>query len=160
MPVVLLKNSVKEQIHHECIQKKPNEACGFVWGTLSTSFLLAEAFTPIPNCAPNPSTQFLMDPVAMIPLLTNNSESSLELLGILHSHPSAPATPSHDDLSTYWDKLPSHWIVSLQQPTPYIAAYQYFHLDNVDRVDVADNPAGGPSCIATYRSLPITLVPD
>jgi proteasome lid subunit RPN8/RPN11 len=148
---ILLKSSIREQILHECIQKKPNEACGFVWGSAHSSFIQVEAFKPVPNCAVNPSVQFSMDPAFMIPLLMSRSENGLDIVGILHSHPTTPAIPSQEDLLSLWHKIPSHWIVSLQHPTACIAAYQFYHVGD---------PAKELSGVAHYRPLPITIIQD
>ncbi|NHN31243.1 Mov34/MPN/PAD-1 family protein [Paenibacillus agricola] len=149
IPTIQLKRSIKDRILDECIQKKPNEACGFVWGTANFSWIHVEAFDSVPNCASNPSIQFSMDPVSLIPILTSKIGSGLEVVGIVHSHPTAAAIPSHEDLLTSWHQLPSHWIVSLQQPTPYIAAYQYVRLEGVDQ-DFSHS--------MHYRPIPITII--
>lgn len=123
---IQLPDSVKQEIIAHCTTIKPMEACGFLLGTTELSEIHVKVFEPIPNHSKNPAIHFSMHPAQMIPLLMNNLPGGYHVVGILHSHPSAASTPSHEDLLTLWHNIPSHWIVSLQQPEITIAAYRYF----------------------------------
>jgi proteasome lid subunit RPN8/RPN11 len=146
---ILLKSSVSAHIISYCTAKKPNEACGFLFGTADSSSIQIEAFEPVPNNAVNPCDHFSMDPMRMIQLLLRSPYQGLQVVGILHSHPCAAAIPSHEDLLTSWHNLPSHWIVSLQQPEIYMVAYHYVH---------TMNSTIPPTLGSHYLPLPITLI--
>lgn len=111
-----------------CIQQKPHEACGFVFGTkreASDIRYKIHEFMPVTNCARTPETHFVMAPAQVIAALSEQRDDRL-LLGIVHSHPSGPPIPSAMDLSTPWYTLPSHWIISLQETgTPSMRGYRY-----------------------------------
>ncbi|MBP1963448.1 proteasome lid subunit RPN8/RPN11 [Paenibacillus aceris] len=58
----------------------------------------------------------------MIPYLT---DSQNPVIGLFHSHPTAPAIPSELDLQTLWHTIPTYWILSLQHMhNPELLLYQ------------------------------------
>lgn len=67
----------------------------------------------IDNVASEPSQQFLLDAKQQIAAMATMREQSEELFAIYHSHPTAPALPSHTDLqlAAYPDAL--YFIISL-----------------------------------------------
>ncbi|SFL27322.1 Proteasome lid subunit RPN8/RPN11, contains Jab1/MPN metalloenzyme (JAMM) motif [Paenibacillus sp. 1_12] len=151
---IQLKNSVRTNIINYCIANKPLEACGFLLGCIDLSQIRITSFVPVANASVNPETQFSMHPKDMIPIVSNNT---LTIVGILHSHPGAAAIPSEEDLSTYWHDIPSHWIVSLQQPIIEIAAYQYTHMSQ----SLSNFTSAKFSIMrAQYHPVPITVIDD
>jgi [CysO sulfur-carrier protein]-S-L-cysteine hydrolase len=110
-----------------CKQQLPHEACGFLYGQRTThdSFRI-DRFVSIPNISRQPDKHFEMDPRHLISAVLPVSRGHEELLGLFHSHPTAPAIPSQEDLSTPWRAVPSHWIVSLQDPQrPKLGVFSY-----------------------------------
>lgn len=128
-PLILTASAYSKMISH-CREAAPHEACGFLFGTISSHAITANHFIPVPNISEQPRSRFEMDPAALIPLMYNKSGSHSDLIGMVHSHPAAPAVPSDEDLRTGWYNLPSHWIVSLiNSATPVIQAYRYVRQD-------------------------------
>lgn len=120
---------IKEELYNDLIihssHKLPEEACGFILGEHSQDMneeLQALSFVPFRNCASNPRKHFKINPEEMIPYLMN---SKITIIGLFHSHPSAPPIPSHEDLLTLWHAIPTYWILSLQYPNrPELQLYQ------------------------------------
>jgi proteasome lid subunit RPN8/RPN11 len=120
-----IKRSIMNQILQYCIKYKPEEACGFLLGTHNEAILNVEEFTPVPNVSVSPSNRFIMDPAVLISVVSKASIAGLYVIGTVHSHPSADAAPSLEDLQTEWHTLPVHCIVSLLTGPGEIQAYSY-----------------------------------
>lgn len=101
----------------------PQEACGVILGHHDEEDVLhATTFLPLPNIAEQPAREFIIDPLDMLPYLKPGPSA---LIGIFHSHPSAPPIPSYQDMQTMWHNIASHWIMSLQSPTaPELLIYE------------------------------------
>ncbi|PZE20955.1 Mov34/MPN/PAD-1 family protein [Paenibacillus xerothermodurans] len=123
---IVVTKTIREEITRYCTQKKPHEACGFLFGHRIGSSLFVDEFMPVPNVAKDPARNFAMHPDHILLALHRPLEDHRLLAGTLHSHPAAPAAPSAQDLQTEWHKLPSHWIVSLLSESACdIRAYRY-----------------------------------
>jgi proteasome lid subunit RPN8/RPN11 len=106
------------------LRKLPEEACGFIVGTVQNNILTASTFVPITNIAHNLNESFVMDPIEVMHSLNSQTKQS-QIVGIFHTHPSAEALLSQEDLQTLWHTLPSHWILSLLQPeAPKLRIYK------------------------------------
>lgn len=66
----------------------PNEVCGFIIDKGKT-------YLPIPNCHPQPTSGFMMEPDHMVAALLEHEH---DLIGVYHSHPSGAEYPSPEDL--------------------------------------------------------------
>jgi proteasome lid subunit RPN8/RPN11 len=73
---------------------KPNEACGLLGGQggrVEKVYLMA-------NATPSP-VRYSMEPEKLIQTILEIEERGWELLGIFHSHPAGPPTPSATDIA-------------------------------------------------------------
>lgn len=60
-------------------------------------------FWPFPNVHPRPCERYEADPQALIEAVWRLEQRGLELVAIVHSHPSGPALPSEADRAqAYW----------------------------------------------------------
>ena len=86
----------------------PNECCGFLLGTTAT----IEEVTRATNLTPSPH-QYQVDPRDHFAVIRRARQEGRTVVGVYHSHPSAPAVPSASDLehATYAEYL--YVIVSL-----------------------------------------------
>lgn len=91
----------------------PREGCGLLFGTKTAGKYgeyIVRRFEPCANRASEPLRRFVLDPAAWV-----RHALSPELLGIVHSHPSAPPYPSQEDikqLQHFGALIPLYWIVS------------------------------------------------
>lgn len=114
MSVHLPKKLYDEMVLHS-LHSLPNEACGILLGedpSLQTEELHVHTFIPLLNTAIHPTRQFAINPIDMLPYL---SDRNRPIVGLFHSHPTAPPIPSAEDLQTLWHMMPTYWILSLQR---------------------------------------------
>ena len=80
----------------------PNECCGFLLGTTAT----IEEVTRATNLTPSPH-QYQVDPRDHFAVIRQARQEGRTVVGVYHSHPSAPAVPSASDLehATYAEYL-------------------------------------------------------
>jgi proteasome lid subunit RPN8/RPN11 len=99
---------VNQILHY--VQSTPDqEVCGLI----SSKNGIAAACYPIANIAAQPATRFQLDPAAQIDAMRKMREQNEELCAIFHSHPTAPAQPSAQDIaeSAYLDA--AYLVISL-----------------------------------------------
>ena len=119
---VKLRTELYDKLIHYALNTVPYEACGLITGSIRDCIIEAASLIPISNHSKNPGQQFIMNPQEMIPYLT---DSTNPVIGIFHSHPTAPPVPSDEDLETLWNTIPTHWILSLKTPDkPELQIYQ------------------------------------
>jgi len=91
-------------------QQSPNlEVCGLI----SSKAGLAQHCYPINNVAENPAQHFLLDTSQQISAMSKMRENKQELFAIYHSHPTAPAVPSSEDLALAAYPAALYLIISL-----------------------------------------------
>lgn len=124
MNVSITEGLYKGLISHS-LQRLPQEACGFILGEQALNKneeLQASTFIPLRNIASDPRNRFEISPVEMLPYLM---DSNNPVIGLFHSHPTAPPVPSEQDLQTLWHSIPTYWILSFQQlQHPELQLYQ------------------------------------
>ncbi|MBD0381106.1 Mov34/MPN/PAD-1 family protein [Paenibacillus sedimenti] len=119
--IVHIRAELYNTIVQYALSMVPHEACGLITGSIHYD-IQTKSFIPLNNLARNPEHHFSMSPQEMIPFLTDPANP---VIGIFHSHPTAPALPSKADLETLWHTIPTHWILSLLKPsTPDLQIYQ------------------------------------
>jgi proteasome lid subunit RPN8/RPN11 len=82
-----------ETIVEHCRRELPNEACGILGGRGGR----VEGVHPVKSSSTSP-VRYVMDPDEQFRALDAISCAGRELVGIYHSHPDGPATPSSIDL--------------------------------------------------------------
>jgi len=91
-------------------QQSPNlEVCGLIGSKAG----LAQHCYPINNVAKNPAQHFLLDTSQQISAMSKMRENKQELFAIYHSHPTAPAVPSSEDLALAAYPAALYLIISL-----------------------------------------------
>ncbi|MCZ8512095.1 M67 family metallopeptidase [Paenibacillus filicis] len=129
--LIIIDEMLLRRVIAHCESELPREACGFLGGVREPDGTVVRAmqWLPVRNRAQDPSHHFLMDGLDTVQCLMR-LEPSLELVGLVHSHPRTAAVPSEEDLATEWHTLPSHWIVSLAVPGhPDVRAFAYMNKD-------------------------------
>jgi proteasome lid subunit RPN8/RPN11 len=91
--LILGKNHWQEMLEH-VERHAPLEACGLLAGKQNQ----VEKVIFVRNQAQSP-VRFVMDPYQQLQAFEWIDSSGLELLGIFHSHPSGPYTPSETDIA-------------------------------------------------------------
>lgn len=86
-----LPQHIKNEMHRQMNYHFPNECCGYLWVGASGAMHIF----PVSNVSKNPEHEFEMDQAEQI---AAHMAASMNVVGVYHSHPRGPATPSHVDL--------------------------------------------------------------
>ena len=98
----------------------PQEACGLLVGRNGQ----ASRFVPTENTLRS-ETEYEIDPAFLAATFRLLRDTGEELVGIFHSHPRGPATPSSRDLKRAYYPEAVHLIVSLAEPeSPQIECFR------------------------------------
>jgi proteasome lid subunit RPN8/RPN11 len=76
----------------------PQEACGLLAGEIKGDIAFATRTIPVSN-AVHSFTRFRMAPAEQLAAFYEIEKNNLELVGIYHSHPMGPASPSVTDIA-------------------------------------------------------------
>lgn len=82
-----------EEMLKDVVKRAPEEACGLLAGENKRVTLIV----PVRNELHSP-TRYRMDPIEQLKAFELFEDHDLEMLGIYHSHPNGPATPSRTDI--------------------------------------------------------------
>lgn len=109
----------------EALKARPIEACGLLIGRPGGDAV--ERFEPVPNEATS-AREFRLDGLRYVELALAAEDDGLDIIGIMHSHPTTPAVPSaHDTATATGELVPTGWhwvIVSLARSAPDVRAYR------------------------------------
>ena len=110
----------------------PNECCGFLLGNPAT----IEEATRAVNLTPSPN-RYQVDPRDHFAVIRRARKESRVVVGVYHSHPSAPAVPSSTDLEHATSAEYLYVIVSLagEPVTEEVRAYRLVG-ERFERVDL------------------------
>lgn len=99
---------VIEQVISHARQDAPVEACGFLIGTEGRIL----RHYPVTN-AERRNDHFTFEPNEQLAAYRTAGQEGLEVMGVYHSHPASPATPSAEDVRLARKSALLHIIVSL-----------------------------------------------
>lgn len=77
----------------DSLRRSPEEACGLLFGTVEEKKITIVRYLPVTNISKDPRRAFELEPAAWV-----SSSFNPKLIGIYHSHPTAPPEPSSEDL--------------------------------------------------------------
>lgn len=106
---IKISRKLTNQLLHLAQLSPSLEICGLI-GIQDDSSLHCY---PINNVAEHPRQQFLLDARQQIAAMSKMRESNQELFAIYHSHPTAPALPSSEDLALSAYPAALYLIISL-----------------------------------------------
>ena len=84
-------------------RQRPEEACGLLVGLRSGCELKTETVIPLTNVL-HSQVKFRVEPKTQLAALNQIEATGKELVGIYHSHPHGPSTPSVTDISEHYDR--------------------------------------------------------
>lgn len=85
-------------MREQAIQMIPEEACGLLGGHSQAGKFRVERVISVANVLHSP-VRFRMDPQEQLQAFDDLDSRGLNLVGIYHSHPSGPPTPSPTDIA-------------------------------------------------------------
>jgi len=92
-------------LHEEMIRQAdagyPEEVCGLLAGSIDGRIGSAVRLYPVENGL-HSTVAYEMEPLAQVRAMIAIESEGLELVGIYHSHPTGPASPSPSDVAQAW----------------------------------------------------------
>ena len=98
-----------EMMIKQALNELPHECCGLLLGKNSK----IKRTLPMRNTEPSPEAYF-MDPSQQVEVFTDMEKKGETLIGIYHSHPKGPSTPSGADLKMAFHQDAVYIIISLE----------------------------------------------
>jgi proteasome lid subunit RPN8/RPN11 len=133
--IALATHLIKAMIDH-AQGELPNECCGVLIGRPG----VFERVIPITSTPPSPDSYF-MSPEEQIEIFTELGKSGESLLGIYHSHPEGPASPSGMDIRLAFHPEAVYFIVSLKnRKKPEVRAFRIVK-QAVTEISIHENTA-------------------
>ena len=109
----------REIMIKQALDELPNECCGLLLGRKGK----VQRTLPMKNTDPSPDTYF-MDPIQQVDVFTEMEKRGEMLIGIYHSHPKGPPTPSGADLKMAFHPDAAYIIISLENMNePVVKAF-------------------------------------
>ena len=119
MKTLKIPQSSKEIMIKQSLNELPDECCGLLLGKNGK----IRRTLPMRNTEPSPETYF-MDPSQQVEVFTDMEEKGEKLVGIYHSHPKGPSTPSGADLKMAFHQDAVYIIISLENRNkPVLSAF-------------------------------------
>jgi proteasome lid subunit RPN8/RPN11 len=114
----------------QALTELPNECCGLVLGnsvqetppSQPGQIRTAVEYFPLENAAAS-AVEFLSEPKSMFRAARRMREMNLEILAVLHSHPTSDPIPSGTDLERNYSEEVMNLIISLKPPAPILRAW-------------------------------------
>jgi proteasome lid subunit RPN8/RPN11 len=133
--ITLSSDLLNAMIEH-ARRELPNECCGVLIGQQG----VFERVIPVTSVHPAPDAYF-MSPEEQVEIFTELGEGSESLLGIYHSHPKGPVSPSGMDISLAFHPDAVYFIVSLKnRKHPEVRAYR-IEKQVVTEISIQENAA-------------------
>ncbi|GIP56822.1 M67 family metallopeptidase [Paenibacillus sp. FSL W8-0186] len=92
-PRRIILPSVYKQLEQDSLTRYPHEACGILLGEIAAGAVVIDGYVPVTNASAQPDRHFSLDPQEWV-----KHSYHPKLLGLFHSHPTAPPVPSAADL--------------------------------------------------------------
>lgn len=136
--VLILSAEQRQQIIEQALAEWPNEACGLLGGVNGRVLRVY----PGANTLRSP-VEYMMDPHDQIAAFQDIEAHGWEVIGIYHSHPTGPATPSLTDIARAYYPEAAYVILSLaDRSRPELRAYRILG-GEVNEISIrVDEPRG------------------
>nr|WP_275296715.1 M67 family metallopeptidase [Brevibacillus choshinensis] len=114
-----MSHSIWQEMVRHCMEERPAEACGLLSGRSGC----AETIWRMENIEKSP-VAFAMDPRHIQKVFQRMALKGETLVGIYHSHPTAPPVPSLEDIAYAYYTDAAYLILSLASPQPILGCYR------------------------------------
>ena len=109
MQIITLTESQKQTLSQHADSEKPNEACAILFGTENNQSCKVEKIFLTENIEKSP-VNFTISAEQILEADKMERESSLQIIGIFHSHPNSQAYPSETD-KKFMEVNPVVWVI-------------------------------------------------
>ncbi len=133
-PITIKSTLLKAMISH-AIKELPNECCGVFVGRSGK----IERVIPMASTHPSPDA-YSMSPEEQVQIYTEMEQQGEQLLGIYHSHPQGPASPSSTDIRLAFHPDVLYFIIILKdKKNPEVRAFRIISQE-VTEIPIEINP--------------------
>ena len=117
---LILSNADLQTMLNEVDRLAPEEACGLLIGEFQEHLAITKRTMPITNIQ-HSTYRYLMAPAEQLAVFNELEKQGLELVGIYHSHPVGPQSPSETDIAEayypevvhlIWSRPTGVWVCS------------------------------------------------
>jgi proteasome lid subunit RPN8/RPN11 len=115
-----IDGKVVQHLYAQSLEAFPLEFSALLLGNGST---VTRSVALVPD-RPAPD-RFQWDARQLFACLRTCKQEGLHWLGVVHSHPTAPAVPSETDVAEWHYPALSYWVLSLAGPVPQLKAYRF-----------------------------------
>ena len=133
--IVLRKRQMDQVILHS-EEAYPRESCGLLVGLRFADLIRVCEVHRSENIAMEPAHHFEVDPQLRFDLERWLRESSLELVGVYHSHPEGEALPSDTDIARAWEPN-LFWLITAVRGGFAQATKGYFFVESLTNFEEA-----------------------
>jgi proteasome lid subunit RPN8/RPN11 len=95
---IYISQTDMQQMRRQVADRAPEEACGLLSGQIEARIYRVAAVIPTTNELHSP-VRYRIDPLEQIAAFNWIDAQGLELVGIYHSHPAGPMSPSPTDIA-------------------------------------------------------------
>ncbi|MCG8453687.1 MAG: M67 family metallopeptidase [Spirochaetales bacterium] len=95
--MIQISQQILDEIRTQALKEIPNEACGYLAGTIQGQLRRAVKRLPLTNVDASPE-HFSFSPQEQFSAVKQAREEGLELISVYHSHPVTPARMSQEDI--------------------------------------------------------------
>lgn len=111
---VLVARAARATIDAATTAALPKEACGLLFGRRDARHLFIHEASVAANVASEPWHRFEIDPAHLFKAQRSARNGGPAILGVWHSHPGGPATPSARDLAGVTDRA-WLWLIAVPE---------------------------------------------
>lgn len=116
--VFWIDQAVLQRMVHQAERESPLECCGLLAGSGNRIFDIVECRNELASCS-----AFSIPAEELFQSFRRFRDRGQKLLGVYHSHPSAPVFPSARDLEECFYRDVSYWIISLLEGHPVVGCF-------------------------------------
>lgn len=99
---VLLPDHCRTRVREHAEASYPDECCGLLVGACIGDWIRVHRAAPVTNDAADTRDRYEISPKAYVRIDREARAHGLDVVGVYHSHPDAPAEPSATDLAAAW----------------------------------------------------------
>jgi proteasome lid subunit RPN8/RPN11 len=118
--MVRISAEIVRKMRDHALRELPNECCGILSG--KRGFI--DRIHQCTNESASPSA-FSVPPQELFGFFRSLREQGRDLMGIYHSHPAGPGTPSCRDEKEFHYRGTSYWIVSLNNELASVRCFEW-----------------------------------
>lgn len=133
MTCLHISSSLLNHLRNRTAAARSEEICGFLIGSSDGEEVVVSRIVESPNIASHPGQNFEIDPAIHFGIRRRLRRSEDEIVGVYHSHPNGPPTPSEKDLERAPPSEEWVWLILSPAGGGKVSAQAFRYGSPVDR---------------------------